>query len=125
ESFCASRRLWRKIPSVRRRICLTFRLALANRAQACGAGPMALLRLDSRNRITEPETTEKKTAGAQLQSRAEREAIMFAVIKTGGKQYRVAAEEVLTIERLAGETGDLIEINSVLAVGEGADVKFG
>lgn len=50
---------------------------------------------------------------------------MFAVIKTGGKQYRVAAEEVLTIERLAGETGDLIEINSVLAVGEGADVKFG
>src|SRR5690606_509856 len=45
--------------------------------------------------------------------------------KTGGKQYRVAAEEVLTIERLAGETGDLIEINSVLAVGEGADVKFG
>lgn len=50
---------------------------------------------------------------------------MFAVIKTGGKQYRVAAEDVITVERLAGEPGDVIEIGSVLAVGEGENVEFG
>ncbi len=42
---------------------------------------------------------------------------MFAVIKTGGKQYRVAAEDVLKIEKVAGEAGDMVEFNEVLAVG--------
>jgi len=42
---------------------------------------------------------------------------MFAVIKTGGKQYRVAADQVLKVDRLAGEIGDIIEIGEVLAVG--------
>jgi large subunit ribosomal protein L21 len=42
---------------------------------------------------------------------------MFAVIKTGGKQYTVAAEDQLKVERLAGEAGDMIEINEVLMVG--------
>ena len=50
---------------------------------------------------------------------------MFAVIKTGGKQYRVAANDVLKIERLAGEVGDTIEIGQVLAHGEGDDVTIG
>ncbi len=35
---------------------------------------------------------------------------MFAVIKTGGKQYRVAAEDVLKIEKIAGNVGDIVEI---------------
>ncbi len=41
---------------------------------------------------------------------------MFAVIKTGGKQYRVAAEDVLKIEKVAGEAGDIVEFGDVLAV---------
>lgn len=50
---------------------------------------------------------------------------MFAVIKTGGKQYRVAAEDVLKIERVAGEVGDIVEIGNVLAHGDGDDVTLG
>jgi large subunit ribosomal protein L21 len=50
---------------------------------------------------------------------------MFAVIKTGGKQYRVAANDVLVIEKLAGETGDTIEFGEVLAFGEGETATFG
>ncbi|TCD13810.1 50S ribosomal protein L21 [Oricola cellulosilytica] len=50
---------------------------------------------------------------------------MFAVIKTGGKQYRVAAEDVLKIEKVAGDAGDIIEFNEVLMVGEGADASIG
>jgi large subunit ribosomal protein L21 len=42
---------------------------------------------------------------------------MFAVIKTGGKQYSVAAEDLLKVEKLAGEPGDIIELNEVLMVG--------
>ncbi|MCI5077664.1 50S ribosomal protein L21 [Oricola sp.] len=50
---------------------------------------------------------------------------MFAVIKTGGKQYRVAAEDILKIEKIDGETGDIIEFSEVLMVGEGADATVG
>jgi large subunit ribosomal protein L21 len=50
---------------------------------------------------------------------------MFAVIKTGGKQYRVAANDVLKIEKVAGEVGDIVEIGYVLAHGEGDAVTFG
>jgi large subunit ribosomal protein L21 len=50
---------------------------------------------------------------------------MFAVIKTGGKQYRVAAEDVLKIEKIAGDAGEIVEFNEVLMVGEGADATIG
>ena len=42
---------------------------------------------------------------------------MFAVIKTGGKQYRVAAEDKLKVEKVAGEPGDIITFGEVLVVG--------
>jgi large subunit ribosomal protein L21 len=42
---------------------------------------------------------------------------MFAVIKTGGKQYRVAAEDKLEVEKVAGEPGDIIQFGEVLMVG--------
>ncbi|KQY98086.1 50S ribosomal protein L21 [Pseudolabrys sp. Root1462] len=42
---------------------------------------------------------------------------MFAVIKAGGKQYRVVAEDVIRIDRQAGEPGDVIEFGEVLLVG--------
>ncbi|MDR6670753.1 MULTISPECIES: 50S ribosomal protein L21 [unclassified Rhizobium] len=50
---------------------------------------------------------------------------MFAVIKTGGKQYRVAANDVLTIEKLEATAGDSIEFTEVLVIGEGADAAIG
>lgn len=43
---------------------------------------------------------------------------MIAVIRTGGKQYTVAADDTLTIERLEGEAGSKIEFTDVLMVGE-------
>jgi len=42
---------------------------------------------------------------------------MFAVIKTGGKQYRVALEDVIRIDRVAGEPGEVVEFGEVLVVG--------
>ncbi|MFV0368663.1 MAG: 50S ribosomal protein L21 [Hyphomicrobiaceae bacterium] len=50
---------------------------------------------------------------------------MYAVIKTGGKQYRVAKDDVITIEKLDGDAGSSIEFADVLLVGEGASVKVG
>tara|TARA_R110002020_G_scaffold26042_1_gene84297 strand:- start:1127 stop:1741 length:615 start_codon:yes stop_codon:yes gene_type:complete len=49
---------------------------------------------------------------------------MFAVIKTGGKQYRVAAEDKFTIERIPGEAGDLVTLNEVLMVGSTIGAPF-
>jgi large subunit ribosomal protein L21 len=42
---------------------------------------------------------------------------MFAVIKTGGKQYRVVAEDILKVEKIEGERGQIIEFPEVLVVG--------
>lgn len=50
---------------------------------------------------------------------------MYAVIKTGGKQYRVAKDDIVSIEKVPGEAGAKIEFNEVLMVGSGAGVKVG
>ncbi|RMG53789.1 MAG: 50S ribosomal protein L21 [Gammaproteobacteria bacterium] len=50
---------------------------------------------------------------------------MYAVIATGGKQYRVAEGETLRIEKLDADEGSTIEFDKVLMVGEGDDVKIG
>lgn len=50
---------------------------------------------------------------------------MFAVIRTGGKQYRVAAGDIIKVERLEGEAGATVTLDQVLMVGEGADAKVG
>ncbi len=50
---------------------------------------------------------------------------MYAVIKTGGKQYRVATGEKIKIEQIAADVGQVIVIDQVLAVGDGADLKVG
>ena len=49
---------------------------------------------------------------------------MFAVIKTGGKQYRVAADDVIKIDRVKGEPGDIVEFGEVLLLG-GDNVQLG
>jgi large subunit ribosomal protein L21 len=50
---------------------------------------------------------------------------MYAVIKTGGKQYKVAAGENIKVEQIAADVGQEIVIDQVLAVGSGADLKVG
>ena len=48
---------------------------------------------------------------------------MFAVVRTGGKQYRVAPGDKIVIEKIAGEAGDSIQLGDVLLAGEGADLR--
>ena len=50
---------------------------------------------------------------------------MFAVIRTGGKQYKVAPDDVIAIERIAGEPGAEIELGDVLMMGDGANLTMG
>ncbi len=50
---------------------------------------------------------------------------MYAVIKTGGKQYRVQAGDLLIVEKLDGEPGAKVAFEDVLMIGEGADVTVG
>jgi large subunit ribosomal protein L21 len=48
---------------------------------------------------------------------------MFAIVRTGGKQYRVAAGDKIVVEKLAGDAGDTISLGDVLLAGEGAELK--
>ena len=52
---------------------------------------------------------------------------MFAVIKTGGKQYKVATNDVIRVEKLAGEAGETVTLDQVLMVGDkmGAPIVAG
>ena len=48
---------------------------------------------------------------------------MFAVVRTGGKQYRVAAGDKIAVEKLAGEAGETVTLGDVLLAGDGGEVK--
>jgi large subunit ribosomal protein L21 len=48
---------------------------------------------------------------------------MFAIVRTGGKQYRVAAGDKIVVEKLAGEAGDTISLGDVLFAGENGEAK--
>ncbi|MXO66901.1 50S ribosomal protein L21 [Altererythrobacter endophyticus] len=48
---------------------------------------------------------------------------MFAVVRTGGKQYRVAAGDKIAVEKLSGEAGETITLGDVLLAGEGGELK--
>jgi len=48
---------------------------------------------------------------------------MFAVVRTGGKQYRVTAGDKIVVEKLAGNAGDKVDITDILLAGEGSDLK--
>jgi large subunit ribosomal protein L21 len=50
---------------------------------------------------------------------------MFAVIKTGGKQHRVAADDVITVGKLEGDAGAKITFGEILAIGSGDDISIG
>jgi large subunit ribosomal protein L21 len=49
----------------------------------------------------------------------------YAIIKTGGKQYRVQEGQTLLVERLPGEPGAALELDTLLTAGDGTDAKFG
>lgn len=48
---------------------------------------------------------------------------MFAVVRTGGKQYRVAAGDKIAVEKLGGEAGDKVTLADVLLAGDGGEIK--
>ena len=48
---------------------------------------------------------------------------MFAIVRTGGKQYRVAAGDKIAVEKLPGEAGDTVSLGDVLLAGEGSELK--
>lgn len=50
---------------------------------------------------------------------------MYAIIKTGGKQYRVTKDQIVDVELVDGEVGGEVEFNEVLFVNDGSDVKMG
>jgi large subunit ribosomal protein L21 len=50
---------------------------------------------------------------------------MFAVIKTGGKQYKVSQNDILEVEKINAKTGELIRFNEVLAVEDNGVITFG
>ena len=48
---------------------------------------------------------------------------MFAIVRTGGKQYRVAAGDKIAVEKLPGNAGDTVSLDDVLLAGDGGEVK--
>ncbi|WP_456431020.1 50S ribosomal protein L21 [Thermosulfuriphilus sp.] len=50
---------------------------------------------------------------------------MYAIVRTGGKQYKVAPGEVIKVEKLPGEVGESVELTEILLVAEGEEVKIG
>jgi large subunit ribosomal protein L21 len=48
---------------------------------------------------------------------------MFAIVRTGGKQYRVSPGDKIVVEKLAGEAGDSVTLSDVLLAGDGSDLK--
>ena len=50
---------------------------------------------------------------------------MYAIVRTGGKQYQVEAGDTLRVEKLQGEVGDTVELDDVLLVVDGESVKIG
>jgi large subunit ribosomal protein L21 len=63
--------------------------------------------LRARNRLKQTETRQP----------------MFAIVRTGGKQYRVAAGDKIAVEKLAGEAGDVIALNDILLAGDCGESK--
>ncbi len=71
-----------------------------------------------------PEPRAKPAEASFAESK--KEGMMFAIIKTGGKQYRVKLGETLRVEKLPVEAGATVEFSEVLLVaGEGSDLKIG
>src|SRR5258708_25356527 len=72
-----------------------------------------------------PQPTERRRCGLiRAPEPNTRTKAMFAVIRTGGKQYRVAAEDVIKVEKVKGDPGEIVQFGEVLVVG-GDSVSLG
>ncbi|MBX7147157.1 MAG: 50S ribosomal protein L21 [Alphaproteobacteria bacterium] len=50
---------------------------------------------------------------------------MYAIIKTGGKQYKVTKNDIIAVEKLSGDEGSVVNFTEILAVGDASQVKIG
>jgi large subunit ribosomal protein L21 len=76
--------------------------------------------VQTQHRLNKKPVRKRPSAGIEHED----EKTMFAVIKTGGKQYRVAAEDVIKVEKVKGDPGEIIQFGEVLVVG-GDNVTLG
>jgi large subunit ribosomal protein L21 len=72
-----------------------------------------------------PWKSARQEAQAAPMGAETRNGSMFAVIRAGGKQFRVAANDVIRIEKIAGEPGDIIELSPVLMLSDDKGVEIG
>src|SRR5205823_8379468 len=72
-----------------------------------------------------PDVSHKLTPGIRVSSGALRKNAMYAVVETGGKQYKVAPGDSLQVELLPAEVGATVELDRVLLVGDGDAVQLG
>src|SRR5262245_14307675 len=107
---------------------LTVPASVAITTAARGLGSafwFGALALEPEKSIEIDKPTERSRPGTSRAPESNtRTRTMFAVIKTGGKQYRVAAEDVLQIGKVKGDPGEIIQFGEVLLLG-GDDVKLG
>ena len=89
-------------------VLLAFALSLGGGDKRCSAGLWAII-----------------LGSAEIRLSVLNEVYMYAVIKTGGKQYKVASGEKIKVEQIAADVGQEIVIDQVLAVGNGAELKVG
>jgi large subunit ribosomal protein L21 len=87
--------------------------------------PRLIALSEAKSGVTSRKSEKPAPCGAKGRVTTEGQDPMFAVIKTGGKQYRVAAEDVITIEKLPAEAGATVTFEQVLMVGDGDKATIG
>jgi large subunit ribosomal protein L21 len=107
------------------RTAIDFTTVFDDNAPSCRDDPIAAHQSLSEVRLWLQSPRSPPDQRRHHRARQQRVIIMHAVIKTGGKQYRVAANDMLEIERLPGDAGATLEFTEVLMVGEGSNAKVG
>src|SRR5262245_29774251 len=76
-------------------------------------------------RLVGPPGRRRADRRRSFKPRTRTETVMFAVIRTGGKQYRVAPNDIIKVEKIAGEPGDIVELAEVILLGGEGGPKTG
>src|SRR5262245_32587420 len=76
-------------------------------------------------RLVGPPGRPRADRRRSFQPRTRTETVMFAVIRTGGKQYRVAPNDIIEVEKIAGKPGDIVELAEVILLGGEGGPKTG
>src|SRR5262249_38646402 len=112
----------RRSQALSRRFLTVQGSARHNRGRAAPAGSVRFG--DGEACRSPPKSTVRSRSGIPSIGIEHEGKTMFAVIKTGGKQYRVAAEDVIRIDKVKGDPGEIIEFGEVLVVG-GDNISLG